>query len=304
MPKITVGAATLAPSRVKLTVLLETGGSDSLLVEADGPVHQQLRAAVAGTLPAGSLLDLPLRPNVTLTIAASRIIGILSEPEPAAQKIAAAPATAVQPEAPVGVLAPGQPDGVRTVSCAQAPNVLSPDEHAQLLDFVRRNEPNFAGTTTSTQRGNYRESSVLYQFQPFDELLRTKVRQLLPAACAALKIPIPTGNIEAQLTAHNDNNFYKVHNDNGSADTAHRVLTFVYYFHGQPKAFTGGQLRVYDHKVLNGYHYAADTYRTVEPNDNSIVFLAAEEMHEVLMVSCPSRAFMDSRFTINGWVGK
>jgi Rps23 Pro-64 3,4-dihydroxylase Tpa1-like proline 4-hydroxylase len=27
-------------------------------------------------------------------------------------------------------------------------------------------------------------------------------------------------------------------------------------------------------------------------------------MHEVLRVSCPSQAFADSRFTINGWVRK
>jgi Rps23 Pro-64 3,4-dihydroxylase Tpa1-like proline 4-hydroxylase len=27
-------------------------------------------------------------------------------------------------------------------------------------------------------------------------------------------------------------------------------------------------------------------------------------MHEVLRVSCPSKAFADSRFTINGWVRK
>jgi len=305
-PKITVGTALPAPPRLKLTVLLEGGGGESLLTEADGPLHQRLRAALAGTLPAGSLLDLPLRPEVILTIPAARLIGVLQEPEHAASIVqtAAAAAPAHVLEAPVGVPAPGQPNGVRAVFCAQVPDVLSPDEHARLLAFVQRSESAFVGTTTSTARGNYRESSVMYHFAPFDELLRTKVRQLLPAVCEALKIPLATGNIEAQLTSHNDRNFYKVHNDNGSADTAHRVLTFVYYFHRQPKAFTGGELRVYDHKVHNGYHYAADTYRTVEPTDNSIVFFASEEMHEVLMVNCESRAFMDSRFTINGWIAR
>lgn len=303
-PKVTVGTATPAPPRIKLTVLLEGGGGESLLTEADGALHRQLRAALAGELPPGALLDLPVRADVVLTIAASRLIGILTEPEhaPSIVQSTALPAPVV--EAPVGVPAPGQPNGVRAVFCAQVPDVLSPDEHAQLLKMVERTEASFVGTTTSTARGNYRESSVLYQFAPFDELLRSKVRQLMPAVCEALKIPVCTGNIEAQLTSHNDNNFYKVHNDNGSADTAHRVLTFVYYFHRQPKGFSGGELRVYDHKVHNGYHYAADTYRTVEPTDNSIVFFASEEMHEVLTVHCESRAFMDSRFTINGWIAQ
>jgi predicted 2-oxoglutarate/Fe(II)-dependent dioxygenase YbiX len=309
-PKITVGplVAVPAPAQIKLTVLLEGGGGESLVIEEHGSLHQQLRTALAGGLAAGTLLDLPIRPQVTLTIPASRLIGILREPEHGpsiVQQAVSTPALAApQPEAPVGVPAPGQPNGVRAVQLVQVPDVLSPEEHAQLLEHVRRRESEFVGTTTSTQRGNYRESSVLYHFAPFDELMRNKIRQLMPAVCEALKIPPCHGAIEAQLTAHNDNNFYKVHNDNGSADTAHRVLTFVYYFHRQPKAFTGGELVIYDHKVQNGYHYAADTFHTVQPLDNSIVFFASEEMHEVKMVRCPSLAFMDSRFTINGWLAR
>ncbi len=308
MPKIEVGSPTLVPVRQKLTVLLEGGGGESLFVEHYSPLHHQLRAALAGELAPGTLLDLPLRPEVTLTIPASRLIGLLTEPEqitltapPAIAQVAAPPAV----EAPVGVLVPGEPDGITLVTCAQVPDVFSPDDHAKLLAFVRRSETSFVGTTTSTKRDNYRASSVLYNFAPFDEMMRSKIRQLLPAVCQALKInDIPKGSIEAQLTAHNDDNFYKVHNDNGSADTAHRVLTFVYYFHDQPKNFTGGELLVYDHKVKGGYHYAAETYRTIQPMDNSIVFFASQEMHEVTRVSCPSLKFMDSRFTINGWVGK
>lgn len=311
-PKITVGEPLMTSPRIKLTVLLEGGGGESLIIDQDGPLHRQLRAALAGELPQGTLIDLPLRPEVTLTIPATRLIGILQEPEHAASivqtqalPVVAAPVVAAPVvEAPVGVPAPGEPNGVRAVFVAQVPDVLSAEEHAQLLAFVSRSEPGFVGTTTSTQRGNYRQSSVLYHFAPFEDLLRNKVRQLMPAVCEALKIPLVNGQIEAQLTSHNDQNFYKVHNDNGSADTAHRVLTFVYYFNSQPKAFSGGELRVYDHKVHNGYHYAADTYRTVEPTDNSIVFFASEEMHEVMMVNCESRAFMDSRFTINGWIGR
>lgn len=305
-PKVTIGAALPAPSLVKLTVLLEGRMADSLTLPVDGPLHRQLRAALAGELAPGTLLDLPLRPGVVLTIPATRMIGLLSEPVAPIAEAKPLPAAVAAPvvEAPVGVPAPGQPNGITPVFCVQVPDVLSTDEHAQLLAFVQRTEESFVGTTTSTARGNYRESSVLYHFAPFDEMLRNKIRQLMPAVCEALKIPHCNGNIEAQLTSHNDNNFYKVHNDNGSPDTAQRVLTFVYYFHRQPKAFSGGQLRIYDHKVHNGYHYAADTYRTVEPTDNSVVFFASEEMHEVRMVHCESRAFMDSRFTINGWIAR
>jgi hypothetical protein len=183
MSKIEVGPATLVPLRQKLTVLLEGGGGESLFVEHYSPLHHQLRAALAGELPPGTLLDLPIRPEVTLTIPASRLIGLLTEPETLTVPVQAAPLPAPKAEGPVGVPAPGQPEGTTLVTCAQVPDLLSPDEHAQLLAMVRRSESSFVGTTTSTKRDDYRASSVLYQFSPFDELLRTKVRQLLPAVC-------------------------------------------------------------------------------------------------------------------------
>jgi Rps23 Pro-64 3,4-dihydroxylase Tpa1-like proline 4-hydroxylase len=114
--------------------------------------------------------------------------------------------------------------------------------------------------------------------------------------------PFQATQIETQLTAHNDGHYYRVHNDSGSADTCTRVLTYVYYFHHQPKAFTGGELRVYDSHIQQNTYVQAESFHTVEPLDNSIVFFPSHVMHEVLTIHCPSRAFLDSRFTINGWI--
>jgi hypothetical protein len=58
--------------------------------------------------------------------------------------------------------------------------------------------------------------------------------------------------LETQLTSHNDGGYYRIHNDNGSPSTATRVLTYVYYFHRQPVAFKGGQLRLYDSRIQFG----------------------------------------------------
>ena len=128
IPRISIGEPVPAPTRIKLTVLLEGGGGESLIVDADGALHRQLRAALAGGLPAGTLLDLPLRPEVVLTIPATRLIGVLTEPEnapsivqpqalPAANAVVAAPVV----EAPVGVPAPGQPNGVKVCSAPRSP---------------------------------------------------------------------------------------------------------------------------------------------------------------------------------------
>ncbi len=125
----------------------------------------------------------------------------------------------------------------------------------------------------------------------------------IESICSQLKIHsfVPLG-IEAQLTAHNDGHFYKIHNDNGSPDTMNRVLTYVYYFHREPKGFSGGELLLYDGAMHNNSMMAVRSSHTIQPRNNSIVFFPSHFMHEVLPITCTSRAFRDSRFTINGWV--
>jgi Rps23 Pro-64 3,4-dihydroxylase Tpa1-like proline 4-hydroxylase len=43
-------------------------------------------------------------------------------------------------------------------------------------------------------------------------------------------------------------------------------------------------------------------YRAVVPEQNQIVFFRSELLHEITPVVCPSQAFADSRFTVNGWL--
>ncbi len=76
----------------------------------------------------------------------------------------------------------------------------------------------------------------------------------------------------------------------------------MYYFNREPKGFTGGELRIYDDAIRNGKLVATDSYQTIEPRHNSIVFFQAAVMHEVMTVHVPSKQFRDSRFTVNGWI--
>ena len=144
---------------------------------------------------------------------------------------------------------------------------------------------------------------ILHSFPEFSQLVVNRIQAILPDVFRKLNLSLfPIGEIEAQLTSHNDGNYYKIHNDNGSPDTATREFTYVYYFYQQPKAFSGGELLIYDSKIENNFYVKADSYKRVEPRNNSIVFFLSRYLHEVLPVSCPSKVFADSRFTINGWV--
>ncbi len=70
----------------------------------------------------------------------------------------------------------------------------------------------------------------------------------------------------------------------------------------EPKAFSGGELLLYNSKIENNLYVNAESFTKIEPRNNSIVFFLSRCMHEVLPVNCKSKAFADSRFTINGWV--
>ncbi|MEP0760961.1 2OG-Fe(II) oxygenase [Trichocoleus sp. DQ-A2] len=144
---------------------------------------------------------------------------------------------------------------------------------------------------------------VLYYFPEFSELVVNRIKAILPNVFRKLGIPsFKVSDIESQLTSHNDGNYFKIHNDNGSPETITRELTYVYYFYREPKPFSGGELLIYDSKVENNFYVQSDSFKTVEPKNNSIVFFLSRYLHEVLPVVCPSKAFADSRFTINGWV--
>jgi len=111
----------------------------------------------------------------------------------------------------------------------------------------------------------------------------------------------PVTRVEAQITASNDADFFGAHCDDAQELIASRRLTFVYFFHGEPRQFEGGELRLHDspgseQKVSTG------SYQTIVPQQNQIVFFPCSVLHEITPVECPSRAFADSRFTLNGWL--
>jgi len=180
---------------------------------------------------------------------------------------------------------------------------LPPEEHDRILAEALGVEPDLVASSTEGA-DDYRQSWVLYDAEALGAPLLQRLRELVPALCRRFALPpLPAKpRTELQLTAHNDGHFYKIHNDNDGPDAVVRELTFVYYLHRSPRAFAGGELLVYEREGRHGIKLGPGTPVTIEPTDNSIVIFRAGRLHEVLPVRCPSRAFADSRFTLNGWV--
>lgn len=184
-------------------------------------------------------------------------------------------------------------------------NFLSHEEHQFALSTALNKADQFVGSKTTTNASDYRRSSILYAtlYPDLYELLRQRLIGLLPTVVQQLGMPsFEPGQVEMQLTAHNDGCFYKIHNDSGSPETATRVLTYVYYFYQEPKRFSGGELRMYETDISGPMVTASDRFETIEPLNNRIVFFDSRCKHEVLPVVCPSRQFDHGRFTLNGWI--
>lgn len=190
------------------------------------------------------------------------------------------------------------------------PDFLAKRELHALTKYVMEHEPDFTPSTVIPHEGpesstdlSYRKSSVLYNLGEYTSLIQDRLLTLLPEVLAAFKRDaFPISQFDIQLTASNDGDFFKVHQDNSSEEINHREISFVYYFHSEPKAFTGGQLKLYNSQDHAVEHSKKTTAQTITPRQNTVVLFPSYLDHEVLPVRCPSRKFVNSRFTVNGWI--
>jgi SM-20-related protein len=281
-----------AQAEVKVTLLLGGGHSRTVAMSRQDPL---LRALI-GTIQDKSRGVAQSRPyhlrvdggRQSFMFSGSDLVGILTDPPIAFDRAA-------------GEADPA-PHKSRYII---AENFLAPEQHKELLALVEREQARFVDSTVSTSDADYRRSKVLHEAPSVHELFRKRMRELAPKLMAELQVPVfEVGDVEVQITAHNDGNYFKLHNDNGSPDTASRGLTYVYYFFNEPKAFTGGELRIYDSVVKDGYYQCGPHAADIDPKNNSVIFFAPHVHHEVLKVAVPSQAFHDCRFTVNGWMRK
>ena len=186
---------------------------------------------------------------------------------------------------------------------------LAPQELERLLRYVEARELDFVlsevvspGASAGAVDFEHRKSRVLYDAGEHQAVISGRILSYLPRILSEVGLePFPISQIEAQITASNDGDFFGAHEDNGEPPLHTRELTFVYFFHREPKAFRGGELRIYDPPKENGASGTAKTFRTIIPEQNQMVLFRSGLLHEISPVECPTRAFADSRFTLNGW---
>ena len=172
----------------------------------------------------------------------------------------------------------------------------------RLLDYVVLNQGRFTPTTVRQPDGTRvdpasRISLGLDDLGPCAQPLKRQLHAAEPMLRAGIGMgAYDFQDIELQIAAHNDGGFFCRHSDTYKGWGIDRVISGVFYFHRQPCGFSGGKLRLYP---LTGAGHI-----DIAPSHNSLVVFPSFVQHEVLPVACPSRDFMDARFTVNCWFRK
>jgi Rps23 Pro-64 3,4-dihydroxylase Tpa1-like proline 4-hydroxylase len=208
----------------------------------------------------------------------------------------------------VGVLE--LPEIVRA-QCIVLDEFLAPQELDELVSYTLQRELEFQSSEVISPSGepgvidyDHRRSRVLMDLGKHEEVILGRIRGVLPRVLAQLGIEqFPVTHVETQITASNDGDFFRAHSDDSEEMIASRRITFVYFFHSEPRKFEGGELRLHDSRG-GQQRLSTGSYQTVVPRQNQIVFFPCSLLHEITPVDCPSKAFADGRFTLNGWLHK
>lgn len=197
---------------------------------------------------------------------------------------------------------------------------LPEGEHRQLLDWSLSIRDKFQPATVSKGRPE-REFRVdperrigltTRKLGPLREVLSERLLGALPELMASTGTggPPPT-SLELELAAHADGAYYRPHIDIpvganrqplGAEPGQDRVLSAVYYFYAEPKAFSGGQLRLYPFGPIPAASAPPPAdHVDLEPVRNSLVAFPSWVPHEVRPIRVPSGEFQDYRFALNCW---
>lgn len=184
-----------------------------------------------------------------------------------------------------------------------AGNWLDADLSNELLDYAIQNEARYQEGSVflageKAVNHTYRKTSVLYDLGNFDAPLRAAALAVKPELEATFGMPsFSAGSVELELAAHSDGAHFDRHVDTfvvHNQGSSKRVFTLVLYLNREPKAFTGGELRMY---AIGSSHT-----KDIEPLHNRLVAFPSIAGHSVQRIDCPSGKFADQRFAVNIWI--
>ncbi|WP_052315675.1 2OG-Fe(II) oxygenase [Oscillatoria acuminata] len=283
----------LESNLVQVIVMMTGGHQYELSLMADAPLLQELFQALSNRGKNGGkdVFKIPNEEDGScLYIPPDAIAAIATVPPiPIESLNLEPPSRQLEPSPP-----PPPPQKLIESSFVQLDNFLKPAEYQRLIETIFPQE----GAASSGIQLPTPQSFALLR-----EVLLHRVQMMLPDVLIQLGMGgFPLTEMEAQEIPTHAIEGQSISTDGNSPETALRVVNFCYFFYKTPKPFTGGELLVYDSQLLNNQVSVAQSYKTVEPRQNSIVFFLTSNAYEVLRVYPNSPAFRDRCFRVQGWM--
>ncbi|MBC2664975.1 2OG-Fe(II) oxygenase [Novosphingobium flavum] len=182
---------------------------------------------------------------------------------------------------------------------------LPGDLHGALLAYALAGEERFVpsliagenqgGYASDRRVAWYHEDHLGPLSEPFRAAITERLDELFPLVGMQ---PFPVARYELEMAAHRDGSYFKPHIDTLTQDrrkssATDRVVSIVYYLHGRPRRFSGGNLALYP--------FSREAPVEIEPHDNRLIAFPAISLHEVRPVSAPED-FAGARFAVNCWL--
>lgn len=202
---------------------------------------------------------------------------------------------------------------------ARLTNFLPESDRREILEWVLANSAEFKAAVV-TKGQHHSENQVDHEKRialttrnlgPFEPMLRNHLLGALKRMVALTGTPFSSHSLELEFAAHGDGAFFAPHTDISTgmnrkplsdAPGQDRLISAVYYFHREPKAFSDGALRLYRFgSSPTGSGQEPTNHTDLEPLNNSLIAFPSTVLHEVRPVQCPTADFKDYRFALNCW---
>ena len=186
--------------------------------------------------------------------------------------------------------------------------MLSGDARALLDDVVAREEE-FVSNEPDGHR--MRHGWVLTDPPPSAEPVLAFVRDRLPELAESFRLGFGAGPPSAPtleltdvgVTAHRDGDFLGPHHDDGWPGPRNgRLLSFVYWFHHQPRSFGGGDLSLRGWERADAELSPTGPELEIQPDHDRLVVFPSVTRHQLRPVSCTPDRFASARFAVVGFV--
>lgn len=203
-----------------------------------------------------------------------------------------------------------QPDQLQPAPFAIFDEFLTKDEREHFWQIAMKSkeasfEAGFMHEGAKIIDRQHRITDVIELDDADKHLFYGKIKPILDDLRFLLSKPaMPHKKIEVKMTAHSQGGFFGIHHDGFSESKGStRYLSWLYYFHLQPKRYAGGDLVLFDSSRLRENHrFHEGKYTRYIPVDNQLVCFPSYFYHGVTPVELLQPGFECNRFAISGHV--